>query len=281
VRVGPYDKGLLARPAFCKPSHVRLASWNVNSIRIREPDVLDWVRRTQPDVLCMQETKVVDDDFPTDEFMRLGYAVAMAGQPSYNGVAIATRLPLRDVRIGLTGELDSADRRAISATVAGIRIVNVYVPNGKSVASPSFLEKLNWLERLRLTLDTQEQADAPLVVCGDFNIARDDRDVYAPELYRGKLHFHPDEHRALNRVLDFGLVDAFRERHVQGGLYSWWDYRSGSFRKGEGLRIDYAFVTRALLPRLAEVTLDVETRRTEKPSDHVPVVLDLHADERR
>jgi exodeoxyribonuclease-3 len=281
VRVGPYDKGLLACPAFCKPSRVRLASWNVNSIRIREPEVLEWVRRTQPDVLCMQETKVVDDDFPTDEFMRLGYAVAMAGQPSYNGVAIATRLPLRDVRIGLTGEPDSADRRAISATVAGIRVVNVYVPNGKSVASPSFLEKLNWLERLRLTLDTQEQTDAPLVLCGDFNIARDDRDVYAPELYRGKLHFHPDEHRALNRVLDFGLIDAFRERHAEGGHYSWWDYRSGSFRKGEGLRIDYAFVTRALLPRLSEVTLDVEPRRSEKPSDHVPVVLDLHAGDQR
>ena len=275
MRVGPCDKGLLARLAFCKSNRVRLASWNVNSIRIREPEVLAWVRRTEPDVLCLQETKVVDDDFPTDEFMRLGYAVAMAGQPSYNGVAILTRLPLRDVRIGLTGEPSSADRRAISATIAGVRVVNVYVPNGKSVGSPAFLDKLRWLDRLRLTLDTHERPDAELVLCGDFNIARDERDVYAPELYRGKLHFHPDEQQALSRVLDFGLMDAFRERHEQGGLYSWWDYRNGAFSKGEGLRIDYAFVSRPLLSRLRAVFMDVEPRRAEKPSDHVPVVVDL------
>lgn len=254
---------------------MRLASWNVNSIRIREPAVLEWLRRIQPDVLCMQETKVVDDDFPTDEFMRLGYAVAMVGQPSYNGVAIAARLPIRNVRVGLANEPGTADCRAISATIGDVRVVNVYVPNGKSVGSPSFLEKLSWLERLRLTLDTQESADQPLVLCGDFNIARDERDVYAPELYRGKLHFHPDEQRALERVLDFGLVDAFRERHQQGGLYSWWDYRSGAFFRDEGLRIDYAFVTRPLLPRLGAVSIDVEPRRAEKPSDHAPVLLEL------
>jgi exodeoxyribonuclease-3 len=255
---------------------VRLASWNVNSIRIREPAVLEWIRQTQPDVVCMQETKVVDDDFPTDEFMRLGYAVAMAGQPSYNGVAIAARLPIRNVRIGLVNEAPSAECRAISATVGDVRVVNVYVPNGKSVSSPSFLDKLNWLERLRLSLDTQEKADEPLVLCGDFNIARDERDVYAPELFRGKLHFHPDEQRALERVLDFGLVDAVRERHQQAGLYSWWDYRSGAFRKDEGLRIDYAFVTPPLLSRLGAAFIDVEPRRHEKPSDHAPVVIELN-----
>jgi exodeoxyribonuclease-3 len=255
---------------------VRLASWNVNSIRIREAAVLEWLRRVQPDVLCMQETKVVDDDFPTDELMRLGYAVAMAGQPTYNGVAIATRLPIRDIRIGLAGEPASADCRAISATIADVRVVNVYVPNGKSVSSPSFVEKLSWLERLRLTLDTQEKAEEPLVLCGDFNIARDERDVYAPELYRGKLHFHPDEHRALDRVLDFGLVDAFRARHQEAGLYSWWDYRSGAFFKDEGLRIDYAFVTHPLVSRLGAVSIDLEPRRAEKPSDHAPVVLELN-----
>lgn len=254
---------------------MRLASWNVNSIRIREPVVLEWVRRTQPDVVCMQETKVVDDDFPTDEFMRLGYAVAMVGQPSYNGVAIAARLPIQDVRIGLAGEGPAADCRAISATIAGVRVVNVYVPNGKTVSSPSFVEKLSWLERLRLTLDTEESPEQPLVVCGDFNVARDERDVYAPEAFRGKVHFHPDEQRALQRVLDFGLVDAFRERHEAGGLYSWWDYRSGAFRKGEGLRIDYVFVTRPLLSRLGSVLIDVEPRRAEKPSDHAPVLVEL------
>jgi exodeoxyribonuclease-3 len=188
---------------------VLLASWNVNSIRIRELPVLDWIRRVEPDIVCMQETKVIDDDFPTDELMRLGYEVAMAGQPSYNGVAIAARRAIREVRIGLHGESSGAEQRAISATVGGVRIVNVYVPNGKSVDSPSFIEKLSWLERLRLTLDTSEDPEQPLLLCGDFNIARDERDVYAPDLYRGQLHFHPQEHRALARVLDFGLSTPF------------------------------------------------------------------------
>lgn len=251
-----------------------LASWNVNSIRIREQQLLAWLERVQPDVLCMQETKVVDDEFPTDELMRLGYEVAMAGQPSYNGVAIAARRQIRDVRIGLAGE-SNAEQRAISATVSGVRIVNVYVPNGKSVSSPSFLEKLSWLERLRLTLDTSEDPERPLLLCGDFNVARDERDVYDPALYRGQLHFHPDERRALERVIDFGLTDAVRERHQEGGLYSFWDYRSGAFQRNEGLRIDYAFITKPLLARLRRADIDVTPRQGEKPSDHAPVLVEL------
>ncbi len=248
----------------------------MNSIRIREQQLLAWLQRVEPDVICMQETKVVDDEFPTDELMRLGYEVAMAGQPSYNGVAIAARRPIRDVRIGLLGE-SNAEQRAIAATIDGIRILNVYVPNGKSVTSPSFLEKLSWLERLRLTLDTNESPEAPLLLCGDFNVARDERDVHAPELYRGQLHFHPDERRALERVLEFGLIDAVRERHAEGGLYSFWDYRSGAFQRNEGLRIDYAFITKALLPRLGRADIDVTPRQGEKPSDHAPLLLELAA----
>lgn len=254
---------------------MRLATYNINSIRMREAQLLDWLKKADPDVVCLQETKVSDDDFPTDELMRLGYAVAMAGQPTYNGVAIVTRLPLKDVRVGLLGDLPTAERRAISATVSGIRIVNVYVPNGKSVASPSFVEKLSWLERLRLTLDTSENSEEPLVLCGDFNICTDERDVYAPELYRGKLHFHPDEQRQLARVRDFGLTDAYRVHHEQGGAYTFWDYRAGAFPRNEGLRIDYVFVTQPLLPRLLKADIDVEPRHGEKPSDHAPVVIDL------
>ena len=217
---------------------MRLASYNINSIRMRENQLLDWMRKADPDVVCLQETKVEDDDFPTDELMRLGYAVAMAGQPTYNGVAIVARLPIKDVRVGLVGDLPNADRRAISATVAGVRIVNVYVPNGKSVTSPSFVEKLSWLERLRLTLDTLEDANQPLALCGDFNICTDERDVHNPELYRNQLHFHPDERRQLARVLEFGLVDSYRVHHEEGGAYSFWDYRAGAFPRNEGLRID-------------------------------------------
>ncbi|HET9958007.1 MAG TPA: exodeoxyribonuclease III [Polyangiaceae bacterium] len=254
---------------------MRLSSWNVNSIRVREPQLLDWLGRTRPDVVCLQETKVVDDDFPTDDLMRLGYAVAMSGQPTYNGVAILSRLPLKDVRIGLAGEGPDAERRAISASVGGLRVMSVYVPNGKSVSSPSFRDKLAWLERLRLTLDALEDPERPLVVCGDFNIATDERDVYAPEQFRGKLHFHPEEHRALARVKDFGLVDAFRHKHDEAGAYTWWDYRTGGFRKNEGLRIDYTFVTSNLLPRLSSASIDRETRALDKPSDHAPVSIEL------
>ena len=156
-----------------------------------------------------------------------------------------------------------------------MRFVNVYVPNGKSVSSPSFVEKLSWLERLRLTLDTLEDAKQPLVLCGDFNICTDERDVYAPERYRNQCHFHPDERRQLARVREFGLSDAFRARHEEGGVYSFWDYRAGAFRKNEGLRIDYVFLTESLMPRLLTAEIDAEPRHAEKPSDHAPVVVDL------
>jgi len=254
---------------------VKVATWNVNSIRARIDHACDWLQRVQPDVLCMQETKVVDDDFPTDELMRLGYGVAMAGQLSYNGVAILSRLPMKDIRIGLSGQAPDADRRAIAATIAGIRVYSVYVPNGKTVSSPSFPEKLAWLERLRVTLDETADPKSDVLVCGDFNIATDERDVYAPELFRGKVHFHPDEHKALARIRDFGLKDAYREKHSEGGLYSWWDYRGGGFRKNEGLRIDYVFLSESLAARCTAVTMDTEPRRLDKPSDHIPVMVEL------
>ncbi|HLV68211.1 MAG TPA: exodeoxyribonuclease III [Polyangiaceae bacterium] len=273
MRAAP--QGLAPSPPEGYPLAVRIASFNVNSIRAREQAVLDWVRGALPDVLCLQETKVEDDDFPTDEFLRLGYAVAMAGQPAYNGVAIAARGKIQDVCIGLEGDPPGADRRCIAATVDGVRVYSVYVPNGKVVGSPSFAEKLAFLERLRRTLDERESPDRELIVCGDFNVAADERDVYDPEAYRGQLHFHPDEHRALKTVLDFGLVDVFRHFHSESGAYSWWDYRALAFAKNQGLRIDYAFVTRPLLARATGAFIDVAPRRLEKPSDHAPVVVDL------
>ena len=254
---------------------MKVATWNVNSIRARLDHACDWLERVQPDVLCMQETKVTDDDFPTDEFMRLGYAVAMTGQLSYNGVAILSRLPMKEISIGLSGQAEDADRRAIAATIAGVRIFSVYVPNGKSTSSPSFGEKLAWLEQLRSTLDKTANPNSDVLVCGDFNIATDDRDVYAPELFRGKVHFHPDEHRALAKVRDFGLKDAFREHHSEAGQYSWWDYRGGGFRKNEGLRIDYVFLSESLVKRCTSAIMDSEPRRLDKPSDHIPVMVEL------
>jgi exodeoxyribonuclease-3 len=265
----------LLERAVLRPEQVKVATWNVNSIRARLDPACDWLERVQPDVLCMQETKVVDDDFPTDEFMRLGYGVAMAGQLSYNGVAILSRLPMKEIRVGLLGQTPEADKRVIAATISGVRIFSVYVPNGKTVSSPSFPEKLAWLEQLRSTLDATANPNSDVLVCGDFNIATDDRDVFAPELFRGKVHFHPDEHRALAKLRAFGLKDAFRELHSEGGLYSWWDYRGGGFRKNEGLRIDYVFVSESLAARCTSASMDVEPRRLDKPSDHIPVLVEF------
>jgi len=251
---------------------VKLATWNVNSIRARQDAVLDWLGRNEPDVLCMQETKVVDDDFPTDEFLRLGYAIATAGQKTYNGVAIATRLPMRDVTIGLVGEEDPVDKRAIAVTVGDTRVYSVYVPNGKSPLLPAFQEKLAWLARLAETVVHASKSYEALAICGDFNVAPDDRDVYDPEVLRGQLHFHPDEHRALEHLVALGLVDLFRRHHVDDKQYSWWDYRAGAFRRNLGLRIDLILATKSLADKCVAADIDVEPRRGEKPSDHTPVV---------
>ncbi len=254
---------------------MKIATWNVNSIRARLDHALDWLERVKPDVLCMQETKVEDDDFPTDEFLRLGYAVAMNGQLSYNGVAILSQLPMKDIKLGLLHEPDTADKRAISASIAGIRVYSVYVPNGKAVSSPSFPEKLDWLGRLRATLDAHVDPKSDVLVCGDFNIATDERDLFDPAAFEGKTHFHPKEHAALARVREFGLHDAFRIHEQAGGHYSWWDYRGGGFRKNEGLRIDYIYLSESLAKRCTRVIMDQEPRRLDKPSDHIPVMVEL------
>jgi exodeoxyribonuclease III len=254
---------------------VKIATWNVNSIRARHDLVLDWVERTEPDVLCMQETKVVDDEFPSDELTRLGYAVAMAGQKTYNGVALASRLPMRDVSIGLMDDPPDGEKRLIGATVAGVRCWSAYVPNGKSVDSPSFPHKLAWLARLRATLERDSPNAENVVVCGDFNIAPDARDVFDPVRMKDQVHFHPDEHRALRELMSFGLVDAFRLHHEEGGRYSWWDYRAGGVRKNEGLRIDLVLLSRDLAERCSSAVIDADERKRDKPSDHVPVIVEI------
>jgi exodeoxyribonuclease-3 len=255
---------------------VKIASFNVNGIRARVDGVASWLERHEPDVLCLQETKVPDDEFPFEALARLGYETRVAGQAGYNGVAIASRHPLTDVKVGLFDDGPSAERRLIAATVLGVRILDVYVPNGKSVALPSFVEKLRFFERLRVTLDASEDATRELVLCGDFNVARAELDVFEPARFRDRLLFHPEERRALARVLDFGLFDSFRQLHPEERRYSWWDYRSGDFRSNRGLRLDYVFVTAALSARVRRAEIDVEPRRQPRPSDHAPVWVELH-----
>lgn len=254
---------------------MRIATWNVNSIRARVDAVVGWLERHEPDVLCLQETKVVDDDFPTDELQRLGYAVAMAGQKTYNGVAIASRLPMRDVSVGLSGGANDPDKRLIAASVGGLRVLSAYVPNGKSVDSPSFAVKLAFFDRLAKTVLDQAPDKKGLVLCGDFNVAPDERDVFDPERMRGQLHFHPDEHRALGKLLGLGLVDAYRLHHREGGRFSWWDYRGAGFAKNEGLRIDLVLLSGDLAERCTGAHIDAEERQRDKPSDHAPVFVDL------
>jgi exodeoxyribonuclease-3 len=254
---------------------MRIAAWNVNSIRARLDHVNDWLKSAQPDVLCMQETKVVDADFPTDSFARLGYETVRVGQKTYNGVAILSRHPISDAMIGHSEARPDDNARLISATISGVRVISAYVPNGKNLDSPSYAEKLDWLTRLRKTLDQSADPSSPVVLCGDFNIARDGRDVFDAKQMAGKIHFSEAEHRALDNVLAFGLKDSFRELHQEGELFSWWDYRMGAFRRNRGLRIDYVFANEPVIGSLKNASIDVEPRRWEKPSDHAPVLIDF------
>jgi len=278
VRKVKADKALAPRIDWAKRPRrsrpLKLATWNVNSIRARLDAVLSWLEREQPDVLCMQETKVEDDEFPSDELQMLGYAVAMAGQPTYNGVAIASRLPMKEIEIGLLGADEEAEKRLITATVAGVRVMSAYIPNGRTVSSPAFAEKLAWLAQLRRTL-TEREGGRDVFLGGDFNVASDERDVYDPEAFRGKVHFHPDERRELDQIRALGFVDTFRKFDERAGQYSWWDYRAGGLRKNQGLRIDYAFLSPALAARCKACRMDERPRHEDKPSDHIPVIVEL------
>jgi exodeoxyribonuclease-3 len=256
---------------------VRIATWNVNSIRARLEHLSGWLARANPDVVCLQETKVEDEKFPVQELGDAGYAVHYFGQKTYNGVAIATRfgLSVEDVKKNLDGDDADAPRRLIAATVEGVRIVNVYVPNGQAVGTKPFEYKLAWFERLALELTTHYTSETPLLLCGDFNVAPEPIDVHNPKKWEGQVLFHPDERAAVRRLLDWGLCDAFRAKRPEEQGYSWWDYRMGAYRKNQGLRIDLVLVTRPLLARCKDAWIDRSPRELERPSDHTPVLVDI------
>jgi exodeoxyribonuclease-3 len=254
---------------------VKITTWNVNSIRQRLERVLAWIGRHAPDVLCLQETKVTDEDFPREAFVAAGYRVETFGQKTYNGVALLAKAPLLDVARGIEGDLPDAQRRCIAATIEGLRVVNVYVPNGESVDSEKFPFKLDWLARLERSLAAALRPDRPLVVLGDFNIAPEDRDVHDPEAWRGQVLFHPREHAALARLTSLGLSDLYRLHHAEAGRYTWWDYRMLAFPKNLGLRIDLILGTEAAARRATACEIDRDERKGVKPSDHVPVTVEL------
>jgi exodeoxyribonuclease-3 len=256
---------------------MRLATWNVNSLKARLPRVEEWLGYAQPDVLCMQETKLADEQFPVMAFQALGYEVAFSGEGRWNGVAIASRVGIDEVVAGFSPlpEEGPAEARLISATCAGVRVASLYVPNGRAVNSEQYEHKLWWLERVRQWVEACHSPSDSLVLCGDFNIAPEDRDLYDPAAFVGATHVSPPEREALARLKEWGLVDGFRLLYDQDRVYTWWDYRAGDFHQGRGMRIDLMLLTKDLAGRVSWGLVDRNARKGKQPSDHAPLFLDL------
>ena len=253
---------------------MRLATWNVNSLAVRLPQLLDWLRAHPLDAIVLQETKLTDDKFPAAEIGAAGYRAVCFGQRTYNGVALLTRTDAGDVVRNIPGH-DDEQARVIAATVAGVRVIGAYFPNGQAPDSDKFVYKLRWIEALRDWVRTELAAHAQLVLMGDFNIAPEDRDVYDPVAWAGQIHCTPEEREHFRQLLALGLVDAFRLFDQPPKSWTWWDYRNLAFRKNQGLRIDQAPVCAALAPRVTACTIDKAPRRNERPSDHAPVVVEI------
>jgi len=254
---------------------MKIATWNVNSILARLPLVTRWLEAAQPDVLCIQETKCTDDKFPVLELKAVGYDCLLFGQQTYNGVAIISRAgcaAAQTVQRGFPGDDSSSHARLLSAEISGIHIVNVYIPNGQMVGSEKYQFKLKWMNRLREFLDASYDNSTPVLLCGDFNVAPEERDVHDPRLWQNRILFSEPEKAALQHIKDWGFTDTFRLHTAEGGHYSWWDYRAGGFRRNLGLRIDHIWVSEPLAKRNTKTWIDKETRAWERPSDHAPVV---------
>jgi exodeoxyribonuclease-3 len=255
---------------------VRFATRNVNSLKARLERVEQWLGDVAPDVVCMQETKLADDAFPALTFESLGYSCAHFGQGQWNGVAILSKVGLRDVVANFApGIAPDDDARVLSATCGDIRVTSVYVPNGRGLEHDHYQYKLGWLERLRTHLEVDSRDGDEVVVAGDFNIAPDDRDVYDPAAFVGGTHVSAPERERLAAIEAWGLVDVFREQHDAAGVYSWWDYRAGDFHQGRGLRIDLVLASPAVARRAEWCVIDRNARKGKLPSDHAPVVVDL------
>jgi exodeoxyribonuclease III len=266
-------------PTFCL-GPMQIATWNVNSIRTRLEIVTDWLQRQPVDLLCVQETKVTDELFPSQAFTDLGYEVYVSGQKSYNGVALISRQPLRDVRRGFSGVLPEAivgdldeQKRVIAGQLGGVTVVDLYVPNGSEVGSDKYLYKLRWLACLAAYIEAQK--DQPLCICGDFNIALSSEDIYAAKR-DDHIMASPLEREALGRAIGgAGLRDVFRHFTPEGGHYSWWDYRQQGFSRNRGWRIDHIYLSPGLIDRATGCTIDSVPRGLPQPSDHAPVIVDL------
>ena len=250
---------------------MRIASWNINSLRKRIDRLLEWLTATSPDIVCLQETKCTDEQFPELALRAAGYHSAFHGQKSYNGVAVLSKTEPRDLRAGLCDEVEDDHARAIAVTIGDVRVFSVYAPNGQAVGSPAYEYKIQWYARLRACLEKIEHRAKNLAVCGDFNVAPRDEDIHDPVLWRGAIMCSDGERAAFQQLCDFGLKDTLRLHHSEAGLFSWWDYRMLAFPKNRGLRIDAILANTSLAARCTDAGIDREMRKGKDPSDHAPV----------
>ncbi|MBS0487265.1 MAG: exodeoxyribonuclease III [Proteobacteria bacterium] len=253
---------------------MKIATWNVNSLKVRLPHLREWLGSVTPDIVALQETKTEDANFPADEIAALGYRVAFSGQKTYNGVAILARAAPRDVITDIPG-LDDPQRRILIGTVGDVRVANLYVVNGQAVGSDKFAYKLDWLAKVRAFLAEEIRRHPKLVVLGDFNIAPDDRDVHDPQAWHEQVLCSTPERVAFKSILDLGFADSFRLFNDEAGHFSWWDYRQAAFRRNLGLRIDLILTSEALRARCRASIIDRTPRTWERPSDHAPAILEL------
>jgi len=250
---------------------MRIVSWNINSLRKRQGRLLTWLDATKPDIVCLQETKCTDEQFPELALKAAGYHSAFHGQKSYNGVAILSRDPLHDVRASLCDEEEDPQARVLAATIGSVRVYSIYAPNGQAVGSPAYDYKMKWFARLEKCLRGKEDLEKSLAICGDFNVAPKDEDVYDPELWRGAIMCSEGERAAFEHLCGAGLTDTLRIHHSETGLFSWWDYRMLAFPKNRGLRIDAILASKALSEHCTGAGIDREMRKGNEPSDHAPV----------
>ena len=263
-----------------------IATWNVNSVRTRLSQIINWINQVNPDILCLQETKVIDNDFPIKPFEELGYEVIAFGQKSYNGVAIISKITPENVNKGFSSYLKNQNdvnkfedqKRLITADINGVKIINVYVPNGSALNSEKFDYKINWLNCLSSFLDKQEKKGGSICLLGDFNIAPSNKDIHDPQRYEGGIMASEIERNALNNVLKERLIDSFRVYEKNTGHWSWWDYRNNGYELNKGWRIDHIYISKALTSKLKSCVIDSNPRGNVQPSDHAPVMINLDLD---
>lgn len=253
---------------------LKLASWNVNSLKIRLEQVLEWLETSQMDILALQETKLLNENFPATAFTDKGYHIVYSGQKTYNGVAVISRYPITDVIMDIPN-LDDPQRRILAVTTAGIRLLNLYVPNGSELISDKYLYKLDWLQKISAFIKQQREIHPKLAVVGDFNIAPEDRDVHDPAEWVGHVLVSPPEREAFAQILELGLYDSFRNFPQEENSFSWWDYRAAAFRRNRGLRIDHVLLSQELNAVCKKSSIDIAPRKAERPSDHAPVWVEL------